>query len=465
VIATRAGRVARRFPAFALAGLVAAACAAGDASAQTDARRLGMGGILVSEVSGSSTQNVAYRAVPRANAAGHGYRSIPLPLGLIQVLADPPETDTDDPDFNAFELANLIGRTPWTLQLVQSEELSSDVIIDVAQNSLAVDLGELQRLFPKESIRYGMTLQSPALEIGMKNVFVGVRPQVEARNSIDLGESLQQALGEGAAFLPNTSYGATDEAQGQAAIAFSGGVALPLVPAVGAPDGDPRRGGVALYAGARMKYLSGVALWRADAVGAFATGDTIFGSSTPIEASYVADLRDTPDAEFGSGTGVGADLGVALFVNRLEIGLGVNDVGSTITWDETRLRRSSYDSASDVEQTATLETGAEYKSKFPVTGTLNVTFRSGPLLVGGTLDRTANERWIPRAGVESWMGPVPLRGGVYLDTYKLLQFTAGSGVRLGPIGLDVALATNSRGITASRGLEMAASLALYGGGD
>jgi hypothetical protein len=454
-----------RIPVFRLAAcalaVLGAAASGGPASAQSDARRLGMGGIVVSDITGSSAQNVAYRAVPKATG-GPGYRSIPLPLGLIQVLADPPETDPDEPDFNVFELANLIGRTPWTLQLVQPEELSSDIIIDVAQNSLAVNLGELQRLFPDHSIRYGMSWQSPSFELGMKNVFVGVRPQVEGRNSLDLDEPLQRALGEGEPFLPNTTYGASDEAQGQAAVAFSGGVALPLVPAVSAPDGDPRQGGFAVYAGARMKYLSGVALWRGDAVGSFATGDTIFGSTTPVTAAYVADLRRLEETKFGAGKGVGADVGVAVFVNRLEIGVGVQDLGSTITWDETDLTRSTYDSESDVEQTVDLEDDVEFKSRFPVTGSLNLTYRmANRLLVGGTLDRTSNERWIPRAGVEAWAGPIPLRAGVYLDTYTQLQFTAGSGVRLGPVGVDLALATNSRGITTSRGLELAASLALY----
>lgn len=442
------------------AGVLTVACPT-PASAQSDARRLGMGGIIVSDISGSSAQNVAYRAVPKPSGGGPGYRSIPLPLGLIQVLANPPETDPDNPEFNVFELANLIGRTPWTLQLVEPQELSSDIIIDVAQNSLAVDLGELQRLFPDRSIRYGVSWQSPSFELGMKNVFVGLRPQVDGRNSLDLDDALQRALGEGEPFLPNTTYGVKDEAQGQAAIAFSGGVALPLVPAIGAPDGDPRKGGFAVYAGARMKYLSGVALWRGDAVGAFATGDTIFGSATPVTASYVADLRRLQETKFGAGKGVGADVGVALFVNRLEIGVGVQDLGSTITWDRTDLTRSTYDSGSDVEQTFDVENGVEYKSRFPVTGSFNLTYRSGGLLLGGTLDHTSNKRWIPRVGAEAWAGPIPLRGGVYLDTYTQLQFTAGSGVRLGPLGVDLALATNSRGITTSRGLELAASLALY----
>jgi hypothetical protein len=164
-----------------------------------------------------------------------------------------------------------------------------------------------------------------------------------------------------------------------------------------------------------------------------------------------------------AGKGVGADVGVAMFIDKLEIGVGVNDLGSTVTWDRTRLRRMTYDSASDTEETVTIETDAEYKSRFPVTGSFNLTYRTGRLLFGGTLDRTANERWIPRAGFEAWSGPIPLRAGAYLDTYKQVQFTAGSGVKLGPVGMDLALATSSRGITTARGVELAASLALYGG--
>ena len=441
-------------------GVIAAI--AGPVFAQSyDARRLGMGGIIVSEVSGSATQNVAYRAVPKPGGSFAGYTAIPLPLGLIEYFADPPEFDPDNPNFNVFQIANLIGQTPWTIQLIKPEELSSDIIIDISRNSLAVDLGELQRLFPAESIRYGISWQSPNFEFGTRNVFAGVRPQTDGRMSLDLDPALQQVLGEGAPVQPNSTYGATDEVQAQTALAFTAGAALPLVPATGAPDGDPRRGGFAVYAGARLKYLSGIAFWRADAGGSFATGDTIFGSTTPIDAAYQADLRDAADPKLGAGTGVGGDFGVAMFVDRLEIGVGVTDLGSTVAWKHTDLRRIAYDSVSGNTTTEDLERGVEYKSRFPVTGSFNVAYRTGPMLFGGTLDRTSNERWIPRAGFETWAAAVPLRAGVYLDTYKQLQFTAGSGFKLGSIGLDVALATNSRGITTDRGLELAASLALY----
>jgi hypothetical protein len=425
-----------------------------------DARRLGMGGVLLSEVSQSSTQNVAYRAVPRGSGEG-GYRSIPLPLGLIQTLVDPPETDSDNPNFNVFEIAQLIARTPYTLQIIKPEELSSDIIVDVAQNSLAIDLGTLQNMFPDRDLRFGTTFASPNLEFGTKNIFAGVRPQVEARNTMRLDPTLQAALGEAEPFLPNTIYGARDNARAQGAIAFMVGTALPIVPPIGAPDGDPRKGGVALYAGARAKYLRGIALWQVGGRAQFATGDTIFGSTTPLSAQYDADVRQTPDPGFGAGKGVAADAGFVLFVHRLEIGLGVSDLGATIEWENTDLDNYTYDTVTNTNVKTAVERGTKFKSQFPVTGSLNVAYRSKGMTIAGTLDRTANERWIPRAGAEMWIGPTPLRGGVYLDSYTLLQFTAGSGIKFGKLGLDVALATQSRGLTTQRGLELAASLAIY----
>ena len=283
-----------------------------------DARRLGMGGVILSEVSQSATQNVAYRAVPRGKGGG-SYRSIPLPLGLIQLLASHPEFDTSSPNFNAFEIAQLIARTPYTLQLVKPQELSSDIIVDVAQNGLAIDLGELQRLFPDRDLRFGSTFASPNLEFGTKNIFGGIRPQVEVKNTMRLDPTLQAALGDAEPFAPNTSYGAKDGARAQGALAFMIGTALPIVPAVGAPDGDPRKGGVALYAGARAKYLRGIALWQGDGVAQFSTGDTIFGSSTPLEAQYDANVRHTPDASFNGGKGYAADAGFVVFDGQYDV--------------------------------------------------------------------------------------------------------------------------------------------------
>jgi hypothetical protein len=435
---------------------------AGPARAQVpEARRLGMGGVLLSEVTQSSTQNVAYRAVPTAGKGLAGYTSIPLPLGIVQVLADPPELDSSNPNFNVFQIARLISVTPYTLQLVEPEELASDIVVNVGLNNLTVDLGALQDLFPDRDLRFGTTFATPNLEFGTRNVFVGIRPQGEARNTARLDPTLQAALGEGAPFAPNTAYGFGDEARAQAAISVSIGGALPLLSPKDAPEGDPRKGGVALYAGARAKYLRGIALWQARARAAFATGDTIFGASTPMTVDYAADVRQTPDPGFDAGQGVAADAGVVVFVDKFEIGLGVNDIGATITWDRTNLDHYDYDEATNSNVRTPVERNATFRSQFPVTGSLSVAYRTNGMIFAGTLDRTANELWLPRAGAEVWLGPVPLRGGLYLDSYQLLQFTTGSGFRLGKYGLDLALATHSRGLTTTRGLELAASLGIY----
>ncbi|MGH7725502.1 MAG: hypothetical protein ACREOU_08735 [Candidatus Eiseniibacteriota bacterium] len=425
-----------------------------------DARSLAMGGIVVSDVTGSSALNVAYRAVPRYSGA-LGYNVIPLPLGVIQTLANPPEFDSSNPNFNVFEIANMVAISPTTIQLIEPEPISDDVIVDIGQDALAIDLGSLQSLFPNDDIKYGLVMNGPNLEFGTSNVFFGVHPQVEAKNSLALDEALQGALGEGEPFVPNTSYGAADDARAQAAFAITAGGALPVMPPRDAPDGDPRRGGKAVYVGARVKYLRGIALWQATSAGQFTTGDTILGPSTPLRFDYVSEVRQTQDPGFDAGQGFGVDAGVAFFVNKFEIGLGVRDIGTQIRWSNTKLDRYTYDPNTNSNVQTRLETGTDYVVKFPVTGAFNLTWRNEGLTVGGTLERTTNERWIPRAGAEAWFGPAPVRGGLVLDTYRLLQVSAGTGLRLGRIGLDVALATHSRGLTRARGLEMGASIALY----
>src|SRR5690242_21308729 len=53
--------------------------------------------------------------------------------------------------------------------------------------------------------------------------------------------------------------------------------------------------------------------------------------------------------------GVAADAGLVLFVDKLEIGLGVNDIGATIQWDHTDLDRYTYDTVSNTNVKTPLE--------------------------------------------------------------------------------------------------------------
>jgi len=58
------------------------------------------------------------------------------------------------------------------------------------------------------------------------------------------------------------------------------------------------------------------------------------------------------------------------------------------------------------------------------------------------------------AGAELWFGMFALRSGISRDQNQKMQFAGGGGYRFGKIGLDMAVATNSRNIERQRGAEL-----------
>ena len=151
-----------------------------------DARRLGMGGIMLSEV---SRLGDAERRLPRRAEAGperRGLQPIPLPLGLIQVLADPPESIPTNPNFNVFEIANLIAarRTRSSSSSPRScRATSSSTSPEPARRRP----GRAAAPVPRRR-RSATASRSAVAEPRVRhaNVFVGVRPQADGRITLDL---------------------------------------------------------------------------------------------------------------------------------------------------------------------------------------------------------------------------------------------------------------------------------------
>lgn len=110
------------------------------------------------------------------------------------------------------------------------------------------------------------------------------------------------------------------------------------------------------------------------------------------------------------------------------------------------------------------ETIAEDKkvtSNVPTTAVANAAMRLGRFLVAADVVRGVNST-TGHLGGETWLNPVlALRAGAYLDNERELQVAGGAGLRLGPLGLDLALSSHSRNLTRERGLELGAGLALY----
>jgi hypothetical protein len=429
--------------------MAALALTAGPAAGQVlDARRMAMGGVMLAGGGpGSEGANVAYRAVPRS--AG-GARRLPLPIGVVPLLQDPPEWDPDRPDFNAYELANLVYDLPWNLALQKPEAPSGDIVATLSRNSLAIDLGEVQDLFPDGDLRVGAVAAPPLVSFGYRRAFVALTPLVHYENTLGFNDALHGALAHGEAFTPSTRYEADDQAIGQVAAGAALGFAAPLV-----ANGDPRGKGFGLYVGARAKLLRGLAYGDADNLVAFTTEDTLFGSD-PVNVGYHALTRDALPADGGLGRGF--DVGAVAVLGALEFGVGVNDLATRIDW---RVRETlvQSDSAGDYT-TTTLAEDVPFTSEVPTTVVGSAAARLGRLtlaadVVKGAVATTAH------AGAELWLGALALRGGAEYDANEQVQGTGGLGLRVGRVGIDGAVATHSRDVTRSRAVDLGVGLAWY----
>ena len=100
-------------------------------------------------------------------------------------------------------------------------------------------------------------MHGPSLGISVHHFFVGVMPMVQYENDLSLNEPLHAALANGAPFTPNTYYALYDNVRAQSAIGLQLGTALPLM-----QSGNPREGGMGLYAGIRGKRNLHAARWR-----------------------------------------------------------------------------------------------------------------------------------------------------------------------------------------------------------
>ena len=366
-----------------LASLLAVAVASGAADAQTfSARRMAMGGVVLAGGGpGSDGGNVAYRAVPRAPQGGW---ALPLPIGLIPVLADPPELDPDDPDFNVYELANLLYNPPWNLQLVEPATPGNDVTVVIGKDHLSVDLGDVRAAFPAGGSRQGAVVNGPSLGFGVHRFFLAAAPQVFYQNELTLNDALLDAV-DGAEFRPNTRYEMLDGGSGMAAIGAQLGWAGPLMQV-----GDPRGAGMGLYAGARVKLMRGLAYGRADNAVSFTTADTLFASD-PVDIGYAGHYETAgPD---GGGFGRGLDLGAVWMGAGFEVGLGVNDIGTRYDWRVEESVGLSDPETGDYEQ-VTIREDKPVRSTVPTTAVANAAMRLGRLLVAADVVRGVPMRQI-----------------------------------------------------------------------
>jgi hypothetical protein len=422
----------------------------------TDARRAGMGGVSLTRDGTLERYNPAYRSVPKRSHGGGGPKfTIPLPIGLIQFAHDHPGWSkdpmfhTDSARFNPIETINFILNPPFNYEVKKALTPTNDVEFTVGKDALQVDLGNLRKIIPVGA--FGISGSSRPLDIqpGFKGFRAGVMGWLHDDVELQLGDNLLAFLKNAQPAQHNTRYSVDGNGLVEGGIAPSAGYSGRIF---GNDDN-------ALYIGAAVHYYIGAAYGRSVGTGGFTTGDTIFAGPNPVKPDATV---QTSYSKWGNakGHGVGFDLGFAWVSGPIEFGVGVSDIGATITWPDTRIDYQHYDTATSKVVTDSSKLGVETKTKLPVSYIANVAYTSGSSTVGVNLLNNGRGTRI-HIGAEQRFGLFVVRGGVARDQRKKIELAGGGGIRFGPFELDAGLWTHSNSLSDERGITLATSLAIY----
>lgn len=438
-------------------------CAAGGEKAlglDLDARKVGMGGVFLCEHGAASQSNPAYLALPRMDMP----LTVPLPLGLIQLASDFPVLDTNDPDFDPIYITNLLLNPPFHLQLVTPEFTTTDasVEIDIAEDYLMIDLAELQTYIPTTPIDPGIYgFRSPRIGKRFGSYSVSVSPLFLGEIEMALSDNLTEALATAEPFSPNSRYNVFTEGNfaAMAALNASHGRRLPF---------DLLGRGNPVFVGLTAKYLMGWAYVDTETEVVIATADPVFGTDAPPDVEFTSVIRSSHPEEGSyapTGRGFGFDMGILARVGKTEVGLGIQDIYSRVTW-EAEIERWRLNPETNEIDKETLVPFEHYRQRLPRTFTLSFAYTNGVsraqerhrqgYTVATNMDVFGGDLFL-NLGTEFYVRSFPVRAGVFNESGKA-QVSVGTAVPIYFGALDLGFATHNRTLSGAKGLYMATSL-------
>lgn len=433
-----------------LVGLLAGALPA-HAQLSLDARRTGMAGVSLGRDGALSRYNPAYHAVPARSGRSAKF-TIPIPLGLFQVLKDSAAFDVHKSYFNPISLVDYVLHPPVFYEIKKVPEPTNNVEFTIGKNQLLVDLGASAQLVPTDRFSYGG--ESRLMDIGptIKGVHVGVLVWEDHEVGVQLDSAFLGVLRRQSAVRDTTNYTATGDGIAQ------GGFA-PTLGYAGRLWGDSSRG---IYVGAAVHYYLGVAYGSVRGDGGIRTDTVLFAGSNPV-TPVVGARAQYSKAGNPMGHGFGTDVGLVYVSGPVEVGLGVNDLGATLTWAATHVDTVFFDTvaAADSFISRQVANRVSTKTKIPVTYVANAALELGTNTTAGAEVLNNGRGTTIQIGVEQRVGPLALRGGVERDQRKRVQLGWGTGVRFGPFSLDVGFLTHSSSLSNARGITMATSISIY----
>jgi hypothetical protein len=284
----------------------------------------------------------------------------------------------------------------------------------------------------------------------IKGVHFGVLLWEDHEVGFQLGDTLLQFLRQKDPARTNTTYATNGDAVVQAGLA-------PTLGYSGRVWGDSAQG---IYVGAGVHYYLGATYASVVGTAGFATGDTLFAGSNPVSPAVDALVKYSKPGR-ALGRGFGGDIGIVYVTGPVEVGFGINDIGATLTWPNTRVERDTFDTVNNNFGSSLVADGVSSKTKLPVTYVANAALELGTNTTVGAMVLNNGRGTTIQIGAEQRVGPLALRGGVSRDQRKRVQLGWGTGVRFGAFGLDVGFATHSSSLSSARGITMASSISIY----
>ena len=441
-----------------LALVMLAAGAARPADAQgllTGARRIGIGGLSIDRTGNLRRYNAAYRAVPaRVGQPSEPKLTIPIPLGLVRFFRDHPLLRLDEdptfnpssPGFNAVEIVNFALNPPLLYDLSKAPAPTHDAIFTSGRDWFLVDLGQAPKLVPQDPYEIGGTIRPLDPGFGIGGLRVSVMGWAHDDVRLRLGDTLRGFLLDAQPLQGNTRYSLLADATLEFGFAPTVGFAGRLV-------GNATAG---LYVGGAFHYYLGVGYAQLTSDGGLTTGNTIVRGPNPATADARGLIQYAkPGQAFGHGTG--GDVGAVLVAGPIEIGVGVNDLGATIIWPDTRRDSVFYRGSGSSRLVAN---HLQAKTTLPVSYLANVTCTLGSTTLGADALNGGRGTTV-HVGGEHRISVLALRGGVARDPRRRFEFGYGAGLRLGTFSIDAGAWTHTNALSSERAVTMVTSLSIY----
>lgn len=445
-----------------------------------DARKLALGGV-------GTTQNLASEMIEKDPK----YRSIVIPLGLLQLVGNFDKFDPSSSNFDPIRAIEFVAN-PYHLTFGRFEDSRGrQIVTDILNQRLSTDLNAYRGFIPSSNPKaegiasfdlIHKTFKFSTSGSTYQGFYVGIGPYFTHRTSLTLDQKLIDILSATGAPLtfPNSQF---DIAVDRSTTQMAGALTFGYRAHMGLPAGLPARGTdrEGVYVAVNYRYLRGFHLEdiglkvRADTDGAGAITLDPFKTLAPCPVTQPGNFgtpfctdRQTSD----SGSGRSVDFGVATVFGPWELGFGVNGVTNKMEWSD--VKRESYGLGPNIGLTSG-SSGATIELEKTDLGNVNdltieqpreVLANAAYRATFGTILGEVGHGYQGTSlggGVEGKLGPFMARGGMRYSNEKWNP-TTGLGFDFFPrLGIDVAFLTSTANAEKKHNPVLAVSLRINAG--